>query len=719
MQKFLSFLSPTQQTVLVIIGLPLILLAVGLWQLHRTPTPADTAKEVAQLQMEIAQLEELARGKGRFATIKATDGKSYAISLLIDGRKKKIDSLQGAAVWMQTVPSWLARIAVATGAAAALLGGLVLLHIHRMGAQALKSRAKLLRQFQSGQRLLPWFLASLAVLLFTAAVCALAFEVVHYAESGDLSRGDMKLIGAGGVFAVLILVVGVRVVWNLLKASRAVFQQAPLTIMGRTVNEQEAPKLWGFVRDVASRVRAEMPDTIVVGLNQCFFVTEGPVQLTGGAEIPRGRTLYLPLPYMAFMSKPETAAVIGHELAHFTGDDTEYSQRFSPIYSTAVTNLVAVHEASGDDFGHWLARPVTMLGEYFLRSFNEAVQHWSRLRELAADQMGARVASPEAATLALIRVSVLAPRINEALHITWQDGGHGEGVLAETRRLVAEKGLDDPAEYLEDAAAHPTDSHPTTRQRIEALGVQITPSLLDHCRDPRGNDLLIELGLEAGDAGTAALTAAAAGGAVPVSNALEAEFSSAAQTEREEYVTYLRQLAAETPAQPLAIQEGARYEAALLILVGLGMIIGPFFAPQRPLLLVAGLSSGGALLIAGGLFLLKRRMRPIMTLTANGILFANLVSEVPWAQIEDYEVRVVENYGISHTWLTLTLAAGYEPPAFRGDRRVKLKQKKGQIVFSLLGLTGLSVDAFAEQITTYRRSALARAELEQLKVGAN
>jgi hypothetical protein len=360
-----------------------------------------------------------------------------------------------------------------------------------------------------------------------------------------------------------------------------------------------------------------------------------------------------------------------------------------------------------------------MLGEYFLRSFNEAVQHWSRLRELAADQMGARVASPEAAALALIRVSVLAPRINEALHNTWSEGGHGEGVLAETRRLVTEKGLDDPSEYLEDAQAHPTDSHPTTRQRIEALGVQIAPSLLEHCRDPRGNDLLVELGLEADEYAPAALQAAAAGGAVPVSNALEAEFSSAAQNEREEYVTFLRQLAAETPAQPLAVQEGARYEAGLLIIVGLGITIGPLFAPQQPPLLVAGLAAGGILMIAGGAYLLKRRLRAILRLTANGMLFADLKSAVPWTQIEDFQVHVYENYGVSYTTLTLTLAGGYEPPSFKGDRRVKYRKKTGKIVFSMLGLTGLSMDDFVEQINVFRRSALARAELEKLEAEKN
>lgn len=715
MQKILSFISPNKQTVLVIIGLPLILLAVGLWQLSRVPTAANKTAEIAQLEATAAQLREIARTRGQFTAIKGSDGKSYSVQLLIGRVEKNIESVKSSTLWDQTLPAWLARLTAACAAAAAILGALVLLHIRRMGSQALKSRAKLLREFQVGQKFLPWFLTLFAILLFTAAVCGLGYEVVRYAASGELSKNDMKLVGAGGIFVLLLAGMGVRVVWNLLRASRAVFKQGTLTIMGRAVSEQEAPHVWSFVRDLAGRVRAEVPDTIVVGLNECFFVTEGPVELSSGVALPRGRVLYLPLPYMAFMSRQEVAAVIGHELAHFTGDDTEYSQKFSPIYSTAVNNLVAVHQASGDEFGHWLARPVMMLGEFFLRSFNEAVQYWSRQRELAADQMGARVASREAAALALIRVSVIAPRINEALRNCWREGGHGEGVLTETRRIVAEKGLGDPREHLEDAQAHPTDSHPTTRQRIEALGVQITQPLLDHCADPRGNELLIDLGLEADNDGPVP-DAAGGTGAAPLANALEAEFSSAAENERNEYITFLRQLAAETLNHNLPIQEGARYEGGLLILVGLGAIIGPFLVAGTPVHIIGAFIAGGVLALSGGLFLLRRRMRPVMTLTADGLLFADLKREVPWIVISEASVHVTETYGASNTTLTLTLTEGYDPPPFKGDRRVKFKKKKRQIYFAFLGLTGITADKFAEYIGIYRRSALARAELEKLGV---
>ena len=69
------------------------------------------------------------------------------------------------------------------------------------------------------------------------------------------------------------------------------------------------------------------------------------------------------------------------------------------------------------------------------------------------------------------------------------------GVLKMVRRLVAEHGLDDPQERLQDQQAHPLDSHPSLKQRLDALGVPSRPSCWP-ARDSRDAALLVELGLE-------------------------------------------------------------------------------------------------------------------------------------------------------------------------------------------------------------------------------
>ena len=210
--------------------------------------------------------------------------------------------------------------------------------------------------------------------------------------------------------------------------------------------------------------------------------------------------LYLPLPYMAFLDRAQVSAVIAHELGHFTGEDTGYSLRFAPIYRSFLDSIFAItneHDEKDDGSRAWVAAPVTLYGKWFLASFEEAMHHWSRERELAADAFGSRIAGTEASALALLRISGLHRIVDAALaHNQQAPAEERGGVLKMVRRLVAEHGLDDPQERLQDQQAHPLDTHPPLKQRLDALGVAITPELLARARDPRDAALLVELGLE-------------------------------------------------------------------------------------------------------------------------------------------------------------------------------------------------------------------------------
>ena len=125
------------------------------------------------------------------------------------------------------------------------------------------------------------------------------------------------------------------------------------------------------------------------------------------------------------------------------------------------------------------------------------MHHWSRERELAADAFGSRIAGTESSALALLRISGLHRIVDAALaHNRQAPAEERGGVLKMVRRLVAEHGLDDPQERLQDQQAHPLDSHPSLKQRLDALGVAITPELLARARDSRDAALLVELGLE-------------------------------------------------------------------------------------------------------------------------------------------------------------------------------------------------------------------------------
>lgn len=429
---------------------------------------------------------------------------------------------------------------------------------------------------------------------------------------------------------------------------------------------------------------------------------------------------------MAFMSKDEAAAVIGHELGHFTGADTEYSLQFSPIYASAVNNLRAVDMASEDDSGimSWLAKPATMLGDFFLNSFDLAVQHWSRVREFAADAMGAAVASSEAIALSLLRISVLAPHVDGVLAEFWNKGGKVDGgVLARVQGLVRERGLADPSEHLEDAQAHPTDSHPTVRQRLEALGVEATPSLMDRARSRECSTLLQELGLS-GESQAAAASGVLCDAAAPLSSALEAEFSKIAQDNAEGMTQELRDMAA-LGTEPMPFYEGGI--VVLGFIVFMGAFVG-FFGSLGVLGLLGrgksdefsiGLSmlSVGVILLALAWYKFTLRKKPFVTLTAKGLLFADLQSELPWTVVDDYNITTNSTNGATTSvTIVLDIADGYEVPAFKGDRRAKYKAKKQQLTFTILNFRGrINAEKFNEEFATYWRGGLSRARLAAME----
>jgi len=423
-----------------------------------------------------------------------------------------------AGTWLADAPAYLRAQIAATAAllrpvalVTLLLGTLAtvtfvaaLLAMRRAAAQALRSRDALLHAFESGRRWLPTFMVAQTLLVFAGLVGALAFEVVHAFDNPRLSGGAMKLTILGALVALALVWYGGKVVWDTFRFARRRQEAEPIEILGQSLSPTQAPLLWDFVRDVARRIGGRLPDSVVVGLNEGFFVTEHPVALANGQRVPDGRVLYLPLPYMAFLDRAQVAAVVAHELGHFTGEDTAYGLRFTPIYRALVGSIFAItneHDEDDDGWRAWITAPASLYGKWFLQNFDEAVHHWSRERELAADAFGSRIAGTEPAALALLRSSVLHGLVEEALaHNREAPPERREGVLSMVRRLVAERGLADPREHLDDRQAHPLDTHPSLQARLDALDVALTPELVARTRDTRDARLLVELGLESAPA---------------------------------------------------------------------------------------------------------------------------------------------------------------------------------------------------------------------------
>lgn len=404
----------------------------------------------------------------------------------------------------------LALVTLALGVLAIVTFCFALRAMQRAAARAKLSRDALLQAFDGARRWLPTFMVTQTLLVFAGLVALLTFEVLRAIVNPQLSGNAMKLVVLGALVALALLWYGGKVVWDTVRYARREQAPEPIGIMGQALSHSQAPLLWDFVRDVAQRTGARLPDSVVVGLNEGFFVTEHPVALASGHCVPEGRVLYLPLPYMAFLDRAQVAAVVAHELGHFTGEDTAYGLRFTPIYRALAGSILALtNEHADDDDGWraWITAPASLYGKWFLQCFDEAVHHWSRERELAADAFGSRIAGTEAAALALLRSTVLHELVEEALaHNREAPPERREGVLSMVRRLVAERGLADPRDHLEDCQPHPLDTHPSLKARLAALDVALTPELAARTRDTREACLLLELGLESAPTASAEMT---------------------------------------------------------------------------------------------------------------------------------------------------------------------------------------------------------------------
>lgn len=705
----------------VLFGIPLLMLAIGIWQWSRADTPiSDVGAKIAEYQQVVRELDAIEAEKPGRATVKDSEGKEYPVRLVKKEYLLAIQDLQnqGLNVTTRNLQPLLAGGTIAFSVLALLWSALGVVYQRGMGAKAMQSREQLLATFQKGRKLLPMYMVVMVLLLFGAAIPLLVYEMMPILRHRNYSKGDMKLMFILGGLALFLLYSGCKVLIDVWKAARKPLENEPIEVMGQTISRQQAPALWAFVDRVADKTGAGMPDHLVVGLNEGFFVTEHPVQLANGSLLPQGRVLYLPLPYMAFLNAAEVEAVIGHELGHFIGEDTLYSQRFSPIYSAAINHLVAIsggerHEGSWMDI---LRRPATLFGEMFLDSFHEAVRYWSRKRELAADAIGAQVVSPQAVASSLLRISALAPHVDEALQANWDRGEAVEGgVLGHVRQLVAAKGMTDPSEHLDQRQAHPTDTHPELAERLAALGVALSPALLARAMEAQGSPLLQEFGLEQGapvSASHSAASQAMPAAGLDMNAALQDELSSAAAANRRAKLVELRRIAA-LAKDEVVIYERSAFMVGLFVFLALACAVGAFFVFQANLHLavVAGLLAGAV----GCAWLAKvfwqDSQSPAMLLQPDGVQLFNAQALLPWSDIDDLQ------FSQSNHMLTVTmvLEAGVQPPAMGvGKRRAQFRKKKQRLAVMLKGVKKMKNQAFVELLVDHWRAYHARQELQRM-----
>lgn len=353
--------------------------------------------------------------------------------------------------------AFLRNLSVATGS----LGLLLILSSTLLAAWAGANRDRNARVFPI---LIP-------VSLF--AIGVLTLMQVATATVGVFSIGFVNL------YTIIFVIGGLLAAIGLFRSLRALSKRLSISELAVAVPQADNSYVWRLVNDVASQVGVKPPDNVVVGFQPNFYATAAELRVPGQREALHGETIYLSLPLLRLLYDDELRGVIGHELGHFSGRDVAYTTRFAPMYRALATSRRNLSLLSN----HWLQRlarvPAVEYTSFLLSLFAINERRISRDREFEADKVGAQASTPEGLASALMKIGFVAKRWAElrdsvALDSRFEPINNVSDRLAAKARIsLAYPSANAAMSMGVEAAAHPTDSHPSTSDRLDALGVKV------------------------------------------------------------------------------------------------------------------------------------------------------------------------------------------------------------------------------------------------------
>lgn len=315
--------------------------------------------------------------------------------------------------------------------------------------------------------------------LIRAVMLLLAVSVLAQGALFVYSVYTLEAILIKRVHFGILLVVGLGVLGAcavLLKSSFALAKAEPLLLRAVRLDGTRHAGFFAFVSAIASKLGAKMPDHIVVGLEPNFFVTASDVRLARQDAILKGTTLFVSLGLLRVFKSEELAAVVGHELGHFRGDDVSYSMKFAPTYSRLGQSLAELGQSTGD-LANLARLPAMVALSICLIEFAAAERSVGRDRELLADRAGAEAADGQALARALVKVALFAPQWGALTnaHTVELEKGRTFTNLAQTYAGVCTQTSADlnwaaaREELGKSVQSHPVDTHPPLLARLQNL----------------------------------------------------------------------------------------------------------------------------------------------------------------------------------------------------------------------------------------------------------
>lgn len=356
--------------------------------------------------------------------------------------------------------------ALALASVGALAFGFAIIAVYWLFARLIGANRTLLSLIFPGLT----FLALAAIALLTVIHAAVVTIALFAGESHWLGEvHDWVLIVAGG--AGLLAAIGVAT------AALRSYGVARISVIGQPINPLDQPRIMLLVRNVARKLNTRPPDNVIVGMDANFFVTHAHIAMPGIDRLVRGRTLFLSVPLMRGLSVNELTAVIAHEMAHFANKDAQYSQSFAPIYARLYD---AAHEPDPNRRSrNPFTIPVRAMTDFLIASFHSNVASVSQSRELAADAAAAEATSAADLANSLLKVSIMSHVWHREIAVLHDRAHQGRFSRNISRNFADHLRFDLDKDKISDAVAsimawhipHPTDSHPSTEDRIVAIGL--------------------------------------------------------------------------------------------------------------------------------------------------------------------------------------------------------------------------------------------------------
>jgi len=305
------------------------------------------------------------------------------------------------------------------------------------------------------------------ITLVISAFITLGISIWLLAIVLQLPRIPIFILVALGVAPLVSL-------WAAFRAIKAMFFSKPNFQSAVKLNLSEKPHLRAVIAEVCATVKTKFPDTVILHVEPTFFVTEGGLKCLDG--LIKGRTLAIGAPLIRNLQLNEFRAILAHEFAHFSGNDTLYSQFVVPVYksiNSAMNDIAGIGKSyrEGDNTvaltNLILIMPLLFL-RVFLIFFATIDNILSRSRELRADWIAASNFGSVNMNTGLTKVVQISRHYQEAIEKIGFDNhnyfdAYGQQLISDSDKMneYKERALGETEQVF--------DSHPTLATRLASL----------------------------------------------------------------------------------------------------------------------------------------------------------------------------------------------------------------------------------------------------------